>query len=203
MPRPRVYLITDRSLVADIPARVDEILCVVPRGTVAVQLREKDLDGKPLLELARAIADTGVELWINDRVDVALAVNAGVHLPERGLSIEEARSLGATRIGVSRHTHESVLAADCELVQYGPIFDTPNKGPALGLDALAVKREMREGVSLVAVGGFDAPEKARHAAAGGADAIALIRAAWTRSPTFLADLVDAVEAGVAMRYAQM
>lgn len=195
----RVCLVTDRSLCADIPARVDEILGIVPRGTVAVQLREKDLDGKPLLELARAIAETGVELWINDRVDVALALGVGVHLPERGMSIEEARSLGISRIGVSRHTREAVLAADCDVVQYGPIFETPGKGPPLGLDALSVRPKAR----LVAVGGFDAPEKARHAAAGGADAIAIIRAAWTRSPQFVADLVDAVEAGVAMRYERM
>lgn len=198
----RVVLITDRTLCADIPARVDEILGIVPRGTVAVQIREKDLDGRPLLELARAIAETGVELWINDRVDVALAVGAGVHLPERGLTIEDARAAGATKIGVSRHTREAVIAAKCDVVQYGPIFDTPDKGPALGLDALSVRREMKAG-SLVAVGGFDTPQKARHAAAGGADAIAIIRAAWTTSPSFIADLVDAVEAGVAMRHAPM
>lgn len=196
----RVCLITDRSLCADIPARVDEILGIVPRGTIAVQLREKDLDGKPLLELARAIAETGVELWINDRVDVALALGVGVHLPERSLSIDEARTLGVTRIGVSRHTREAVIATECELVQYGPIFDSPGKGPALGLDALSVRSEMKAS-TLVAVGGFDSPEKARHAAAGGADAIAIIRAAWTRSPSFVAELVDAVEAGVSMRYA--
>jgi thiamine-phosphate pyrophosphorylase len=195
----RVVLITDRTLCDDIPARVDEILNIVPRGTVAVQLREKDLDGKALLDLARAIADTGVELWINDRVDVALALGVGVHLPEHGMAIADARSLGVARIGVSRHTREDVLAADADLVQYGPIFDTPGKGPALGLDALSVGREMD--IPLVAVGGFDAPEKARHAAAGGADAIAVIRAAWTRPVSFVADLVDAVEAGVAMRFA--
>lgn len=199
---PRVFLITDRTLCGDIPARVDEILGLVPRGTVAVQIREKDLEGRALLELARAVSETGVELWINDRVDVALAVGAGVHLPERGLSIADARAAGATKIGVSRHTREAVAVADCDLVEYGPIFETPGKGPALGLDALSVRREMKAS-TLVAVGGFDAPEKARHAAAGGADAIAIIRAAWTRSPSFVAELVDAVEAGVAMRHAPM
>jgi thiamine-phosphate pyrophosphorylase len=194
----RVVLITDRTLCDDIPARIDEILGLVPRGTIAVQLREKDLDGGPLLAMAKAIAETGVELWINDRVDVALALGVGVHLPERGMSITDARALGV-KVGVSRHTREGVIAADADYVQYGPIFETPGKGPALGLDALSVGREMD--VPLIAVGGFDAPDKARHAAAGGADGIAVIRAAWTRPVSFVADLVDAVEAGIAMRFA--
>lgn len=196
----RVVLITDRHLCADIPARVDEILGVVPRGTVAVQIREKDLDGRELLALTRAVMETGVETWVNDRVDVALAAGAhGVHLPEHGMSIEEARALGITKVGVSRHTREGVLAADADLVQYGPIFETPGKGPPLGLDALAVRPK---GL-LVAVGGFDTAQRARNAVAGGADAVAVIRAAWQKPPKLIAELVDGVEAGFAMRYSPM
>ena len=200
----RVYLITDRRLVDNLPARIDEILGVVPRGTVAVQIREKDLDSRELLALARAVMETGVETWLNDRVDVALAAGAhGVHLPEHGMSIEDARAFGI-RVGASRHTREGVLAAaGADLVQYGPIFDTPGKGPALSLDALAVRRELPSHVQLVAVGGIDSPVRARHAAAGGADAVAVIRAAWLQSPQFIAELVDGVEAGVAMRFAPM
>lgn len=201
----RVFLITDRRLCADIPARVEEILAVAPTRSIAVQVREKDLDGRELLALTRAIMETGVEVWVNDRVDVALAAGAhGVHLPEHGMSIEDARLLGALNVGVSRHTREGVLAArGATLVQYGPIFETPGKGPALGLDALAVRRELATETSLVAVGGFETREQARHAAAGGADAIAIIRAAWQKPAKFVAELVDAVEAGVAMRYAPM
>jgi thiamine-phosphate pyrophosphorylase len=196
----RVVLITDRRLCADIPARVDEILGVVPRGTVAVQIREKDLDGREMLALTRAVMETGVETWVNDRVDVALAAGAhGVHLPEHGMSIAEARALGITKIGVSRHTREGVLAAEADLVQYGPIFETPGKGPPLGLDALSV----RPRGLLVAVGGFDTPQRARNAVAGGADAVAVIRAAWQKPPQFIAELVDGVEAGFAMRYSPM
>lgn len=200
----RVVLITNRRLCADIPARVDEILAVAPTRTIAVQIREKDLDGKELLALTRAVMETGVETWVNDRVDVALAAGAhGVHLPEHGMSIEEATALGA-RVGVSRHSREGVLASTgAQLVQYGPIFDTPGKGPALGLDALAVRRELTSEIKLVAVGGFETREQARHAAAGGADAVAIIRTAWLASPKFVAEMVDAVEAGVAMRYAPM
>ncbi len=201
---PRLFLITDRRLCADIPARVDEILALAPTKSVAVQIREKELDGRELLQLTRAVMETGVEVWVNDRVDVALAAGAhGVHLPERGMSIEDARAFGL-RVGVSRHTREGVLAASgADLVQYGPIFDTPGKGPALGLDALAVRQGLAPPTSLVAVGGFETREQARHAAAGGADAIAIIRAAWLKSPKFVAEMVDAVEAGVAMRYAPM
>jgi thiamine-phosphate pyrophosphorylase len=201
---PRLFLITDRRLCADIPARVDEILALAPTRSVAVQIREKDLDGRELLALTRAVMETGVETWVNDRVDVALAAGAhGVHLPEHGMSIAEARALGIAKIGVSRHTREAVLAADADLVQYGPIFDTPGKGSALGLDALAVRRELPSKIALVAVGGFETREQARHAAAGGADAVAVIRAAWLKPAKFVAEMVDAVEAGVAMRYAPM
>ena len=202
---PRLFLITDRRLCADIPARVDEILALAPTRTVAVQIREKDLDGRELLALTRAVMETGVETWVNDRVDVALAAGAhGVHLPEHGMSVAEARALGIAKVGVSRHTREGVLAASgADLVQYGPIFDTPGKGPALGLDALAVRRELPSKTALVAVGGFETREQARHAAAGGADAVAVIRAAWLKPAKFVAEMVDAVEAGVAMRYAPM
>lgn len=201
---PRLFLITDRRLCADIPARVDEILALAPTRSIAVQIREKDLDGRELLALTRAVMETGVETWVNDRVDVALAAGAhGVHLPEHGMSVAEARALGIAKVGVSRHTREGVLAADADLVQYGPIFDTPGKGPALGLDALAVRRELPSQIALVAVGGFETREQARHAAAGGADAVAVIRAAWLEPPKFVAEMVDAVEAGVAMRYAPM
>src|SRR5215510_15243804 len=61
---------------------------------VLVQVREKDLDGGPLLALVREALATGARVLVNDRVDVALAAGAhGVHLPERGLALADARAL--------------------------------------------------------------------------------------------------------------
>src|SRR5262245_47629270 len=83
---------------------------------VLIQVREKDLDGGPLLALVRAALATGARVAVNDRLDVALAAGAhGVHLPEHGLSIESVRGLAAARalrgfsIGASCH---SIAGAD-------------------------------------------------------------------------------------------
>lgn len=173
---------------------------------VLVQVREKDLDGGPLLLLVRAALAAGAAVAVSDRLDVALAAGAhGVHLPEDGLPIEAARALAAGRapagfsIGASRHTLEGVEAAaraGADLVQLGPIWETPGKGPALGPAALAAARARLDSIGgraplagidhrarLVAVGGVDGPDRARQALAAGADAVAAIRAAWAHQLT--------------------
>ena len=194
----RVFLITSGA--PDTLDRVRAILGAVPCGSVAVQVREKQLDGGPLYALVRdvlAIArPAGAPVWVNDRADVARAAGAdGVHLPERGLPIADARAMGVS-IGCSRHAREGVLAAardGADLVQLGPLWATPGKGAPLGPGALAVRRELPASVQLVAVGGIDSPERARQAAEAGADAVAVIRAAW-QSPdpaTTIASLVNA------------
>jgi thiamine-phosphate pyrophosphorylase len=201
----RVAVVTDRSLVDDIPRAVADILAAVPRGSVMIQVREKDLDGGPLLRLVREVLEVarpaGAPVWVNDRVDVALAAGAeGVHLPERGLSIADARAAAVAAgrtlaIGCSRHTSQGVRAAvdaGADLIQLGPIWSTPNKGEPLGVEPLAVKRSLPASTQLVAVGGIDTAERAHRAAAAGADAVAVIRAAWQGSPVLIAELVAAV-----------
>lgn len=212
----RAVVITDRRItgIEAITPRVAAILAAVPRGSVLIQIREKDLDGGPLLQLARdvlAVArPAGAPVWLNDRVDVALAAGAdGVHLPEHGLALADARTIATTvgrplALGVSRHTPDAARAAahdGADLVQLGPIWATPHKGAPLGTDALAVRAELPPSARLVAVGGIDGPERARQAAAAGADAVALIRAAWNAADpgATLAAIVDAVDAGRAER----
>jgi thiamine-phosphate pyrophosphorylase len=181
----RVVLITDTTRFPDIPERVAAIARAVPPGSIAIQIREKHLDGGPLLAFARAIAEAapGVALWINDRVDVALAMGAaGVHLPERGMPVADARAVAAQLgrpllVGVSRHAPDPDSGAD--LVQLGPIYDTPGKGPPLGPAVLGVRAKLPAWTTLVAVGGIDTLDRAREAIAAGADAIAITRAAWT------------------------
>ena len=150
-----------------------------------VQVREKDLDGAPLLALVREALATGAHVVVNDRVDVALAANAhGVHLPERGLAIADARGLlpATALVGVSRHDLAGVAeaaAAGANLIQLGPIWPSPGKGAPLGLDALRAARDAIAGrAQLVAVGGIDSEARAREALAAGADAVAAIRWAW-------------------------
>jgi len=203
----RVVAITDRRLMVpaallaagDWPAiaqafgaAVERAVAGCPDGSVLVQVREKDLDGGPLLQLVRA-AQPFAPVMVNDRIDVALAADAhGVHLPEHGISIDDARALAPSlMLGVSRHAAPGDTGAD--LVQLGAIWPTPSKPGVtpLGEAALAWPHGR---ATLVAVGGIDSPERARLAAAAGADAVAVIRAAWTGAS--IAPLVAAVEASL-------
>jgi thiamine-phosphate pyrophosphorylase len=209
----RLVAITDRRLMVapEVLARGDwpEIarafaaaIARVAMPGVLVQVREKDVDGGPLLLLVRAALATGALVAVNDRVDIALAAGAhGVHLPEHGLPIPTARALLAARpapapepapaaapasaftIGASCHSIEGAHAAGragAELVQLGPIWDTPGKGPPLGPAALAAAQAgLPDAARLVAVGGIDDVERARLALRSGADAVAAIRAVWS------------------------
>ena len=204
----RVVVITDRRQCPDLVDRIGSIVRAVPPGSVLVQVREKDLDGGPLLALVeRVIAvarPAGAPVWVNDRLDVALAAGAdGVHVPERGLPIADARALidhegSKLALGCSRHATEAVrpaFGAGADLVQLGPIWETPGKGDPLGPKALGI--EVPVDMRLVAVGGVHTVERARQAAAAGADAVAVIRAAWTSTDPgkMIAALVAAVGAG--------
>jgi thiamine-phosphate pyrophosphorylase len=191
-PAPRLYLITDRRATGG-RALVDVVAAALrgvtasglPPAEVAVQLREKDLAGRALTELARELravtAAAGVGLYVNDRIDVALAVGAdGVHLGGASLDVASAaRIAGGLALAVSVH-------APAELADYprdrlafallGPIRDTPSKrafGAPLG--AAAVTAAARTGLPVVAVGGL-APAHVRETIAAGAHGVACIRA---------------------------
>jgi thiamine-phosphate pyrophosphorylase len=204
---PRLVLVTDRRLMglgaapgdgdaARFGDAIARALAGVEAGSAWVQVREKDLGGRALAALVRAAiaaaAARGAPVIVNDRVDVALACGAaGVHLPEDGLAIAEARAAtgdAALTIGCSRHAAATALAAaraGADVVQLGPIFATPSKagyGAPLGPGELAAARAALAGAGLatrlVAVGGIDGPARARAAFAAGADAVAVIRAVW-------------------------
>jgi thiamine-phosphate pyrophosphorylase len=196
-----VVVITDRRLCADLPARVAAISAI---SNVAFQVREKDLDGGALLALARSIvaAANGAPVWINDRVDVAaLAGATGVHVPEAGMSIADAKRLAPTlMIGASRHTAAAAReAADAgaDVVQLGPLLPTPGKAP-IERAAFATKLGRAK---LVAVGGITGPDEARAAIRAGADAVAVIRAAWTGDDPVgvITAIADAVRVELAAR----
>ena len=78
----RLYLITDRHVVkgGDLVAACEAALSAAPSGTVALQLREKDLPARELYELALRLREictrAGAPLIVNDRVDVAIAADA-------------------------------------------------------------------------------------------------------------------------------
>jgi thiamine-phosphate pyrophosphorylase len=188
---PRAYLITDRHATAGRPLVevVRAALAGAPPGTVAVQLREKDLQGGSagaLTALARELravtAAAGAALYVNDRIDVALAVGAdGVHLGGRSLSpADVARVAPGLGVAVSAHGRADVVAAagspNVRFAVFGPVFETPSKrgfGPPLGLEALRAATDA--GLPLLAIGGVSPPRAAACLAAG-AQGVAAIRA---------------------------
>lgn len=182
----RVYLITDRRLAGggDLLRAVERALA---GGVCAVQLREKDLGGRELLDLARRMraltARSGAKLLINDRVDVALASGAdGVHLGESSIPPEEARRLlGPGRlIGVSTHGKDQLAAAQAagaDFAVFGPVYHTPSKaafGPPLGVDSLR-RACVSARIPVFALGGVG-PRNINEVIAAGADGIAVISA---------------------------
>ena len=118
-------------------------------GVRAVQLREKDLPVRELLALSQEIRtltkEFGARLFINDRVDVAVAVNGdGVHLGHQSMPIEAVRKVVGSNmlIGVSTHNLAEAKAAEAggaDFITFGPIFETPSKiglGKPVGLEIL-------------------------------------------------------------------
>jgi thiamine-phosphate pyrophosphorylase len=145
-----LYLITDRNSLAPGRDLLATVRAALQGGVRAVQLREKDLSAAELyplaLELRRLTQEFSARLLINDRVDLALAVDAdGVHLGGHSLPVAIARQLlGEERlIGVSTHHPDEVTrAADAgaDFVTFGPVYATPSKasfGPPVGLESLA------------------------------------------------------------------
>jgi thiamine-phosphate pyrophosphorylase len=181
-----LYLVADADFASgrELPALVE---AAVAGGVTVVQLRAKGLAGGPFVELAheivRALAEPGVPLIVNDRLDVALACGAaGVHLGQDDLPVPLARRIlgpGAT-IGVSANTPEQARRAELEGADYvgaGPVFATASKEtslPVLGPEGVGrIKRAV--GIPVVAIGGIGAGNAAAVAAAG-ADGIAVISA---------------------------
>jgi len=180
--RERLLIVTDRRLApgGDLAALLARALTGVRPGTVLVQLREKDLGGRALHDLARAVLEVtrraGARLVINDRLDVALAVGAdGVHLPEEGLNLDDARRLGpALLLGASVHSREGAGSrSGADYLVAGPVWDAPGK-PGIGVEAFsAIVRAARPPV--FAIGGIDVA-RADAALGAGAHGVAVIRA---------------------------
>ena len=181
-----VYLVTDLAATRGRPL-VELVAACLEGGVRAVQLRAKEVETRPLLDLATALrrltARHGARLLVNDRADVALAVDAdGVQLPGDGLPVEAARRLlGAGRL-VAASTHsvaeaESAAEAGADFVVFGPVYDTPSKrryGPPQGLKALGEVCR-RVSVPVVAIGGITVA-RLGEIRAQGATGVAVIRA---------------------------
>lgn len=182
-----VYVITDRATGR---GRTHDQMAAaaIAGGATIIQLREKTLSTREFVEAAGrvlAIARTaGIPLIINDRVDVALAVDAdGVHVGPDDLPVAAVRRLlGAGKIvGASAGTVEEAVAAERDGADYlgaGSVFATASKsnaGPPIGPGGLReIVRAVR--IPVVGIGGIG-PENATAVIASGAAGVAVISSA--------------------------
>jgi thiamine-phosphate pyrophosphorylase len=193
-PEPVVCYVTDRkSFGADDRAinSIARIGAAIAAGADWVQIREKDLPGRELFELARAAvhkaATGGALVFVNDRLDVALAAGAaGVHLGRESLPVREVirwchdgNAPKGFRIGVSCHSLEDVREAErvgAAYAFFGPIFDTPSKREFGAPQGIAKLAEICSAVRIpvIAIGGVGA-ENGAECIRAGASGIAAIR----------------------------
>ncbi|MCL2062778.1 MAG: thiamine phosphate synthase [Candidatus Cloacimonetes bacterium] len=139
-----------------------------------LQLREKDLDDRKLLAIAREIKsitkDSETKFIINDRADICLLSEAdGLHLGQDDISFQDAVDLlpKGKIIGISTHNIDQALNAlkfNPDYIGFGPIFKTPTKkkpDPEVGCDQLkqiiTISHNLNKSqdIPIVAIGGID------------------------------------------------
>jgi thiamine-phosphate pyrophosphorylase len=192
----------------DRPDLVDFVAACLAGGVDIVQLREKYLEAKPLLERARLLgalsAEAGVPFIVNDRPDLALEVGAdGVHVGQDDAPVALARRiLGPDVIvGLSTHGPDDLAGATDAEVSYisaGPVEPTPTKPgrPGTGLDYLRLATE-RSPVPVFVTGGVN-PERVPALAAAGARHFVVVRfLTESRQPLVAArSLREAIDAAI-------
>jgi thiamine-phosphate pyrophosphorylase len=193
--KPLLCYVTDRRSLPGAPdlagkALLQKMEQAAKAGVDWIQIREKDLSGRGLVELSeQAIlrAGSGSSVLVNDRLDASYAAGAaGVHLGENSLPPAEARKLinrGGARanflVGVSAHSLEGAMQAElagADYVIFGPVYTTPSKasfGEPQGVQRL---KEIckRLTIPVLAIGGITL-ENAGECVVAGAAGIAAIR----------------------------
>ncbi|MEZ9512216.1 thiamine phosphate synthase [Vibrio breoganii] len=180
-----LYFVTDDQ--QDIETLCSVVKQAIAGGVTMVQIREKHGDVRAFIERARAVKSvmrgSGVPLIINDRVDVALAVDAcGVHLGQSDMPVADARRLlGDNKLlGLSVESEEQLLEAQSFAVDYlgvSAIFATPTKTNTVkhwGVEGLTKAVELSK-LPLVAIGGIN-DSNIKSVVDTGVDGIALVSA---------------------------
>jgi len=192
MKLPAFYPILDADRVSAIPAA--QVL--LEAGVQILQYRKKSFFSREALEEAQRIAElcerAGAQFVVNDRADMAMLLNAALHLGQDDLSPADARRIlpASSIIGFSTHNEHQLRAGEAEPVDYlaiGPIFATGSKqnpDPVVGLDRLRMLRQLTQ-KPLVAIGGItrDLAPKVFEA---GADSVAIIGDLFPRPEEWIA-----------------
>jgi thiamine-phosphate pyrophosphorylase len=182
---PRFYPILDTALLEQRGfALLEAASVLLAEGVQMLQLRHKGHYSRDLFGMAETLAlrcrEQGATLIVNDRADIAMLLNAGLHIGQEDLPPADARRLiGPDRmLGVSTHNQEQFVRAMVEPVNYiavGPIFATTSKSnpdPVVGVELLRTVRRLTDR-PLVAIGGVTR-RAARDVLAAGANAVAVI-----------------------------
>ena len=183
----KLYLITDRKLFAVQCSMFVAIEAALKAGVKYIQLREKHLPTRKLLDLGywmlELTKEYNAKLLINDRVDIALAVGAdGVHLGQKSLPVHAVRKISDDKllIGVSTHSVDEAVEAEkdgADFITLGPIYETPSKlkyGTPIGIDILT-RVKSKVPIPVLAIGGIKL-DKVKEIMDAGADCIAVISA---------------------------
>ena len=183
-----VYLVTDAELSAD-RSTVEIVESAIRGGVDIVQLREKGANARERYELCKELREltreAEIPLVVNDRVDLATAIDAdGVHLGDDDLPISAAREQIGTDaiVGRSVSTPEAAREAESEGAYYlgvGAVYGTTSKDTDpeqsnIGLDRVRAIRETTD-LPFVGIGGVT-PDNARPVVEAGADGVAVISA---------------------------
>lgn len=204
-PVPVLCLVTDRrraSPTAEPGALVEQATRAAEAGIDFIQLRERDLEGAALADLAAALVaavrGSRTRILVNDRTDVALAVGAaGVHLRGESVPCPAVRAIApaAFLVGRSVHDVEAARCADADFLIAGTLFPTVSKTgpvPLLGDAGLrAIVRAVPQPV--LAIGGISIDRVAGVAAAGAAGIAAVGLFLGPSGPAPLGEVVTAIQ----------
>jgi thiamine-phosphate pyrophosphorylase len=197
---PRIYPITDRRISG--LSHCEQVRRLIEGGATVIQLREKEANARDFYadasDALRLAHSAGARLIINDRVDIALILEAdGVHLGQSDLPVEAARRLLGKDAVIGFSTHNTAQVKDAlklpiDYLAFGPIYETATKAnpdPVAGLPDLSRIRSLLGSFPLVAIGGIN-QLNLRPVLAAGADAVAVISAVLADPAKIGQNLID-------------
>lgn len=181
------HFVTNRARFGLTPAAlVERAARAAGRGASIIQVRERDLDDRALIDLVKrvveAVRDAGVRVLVNDRADVAIAAGAaGVHLRGDSSPAARVRAIVPPEFVIGRSVHtldeiDAVMAGGgCDYLMFGTVFPSAGKPadhPVAGLDGLA-RACARSTLPVIAIGGMT-PEREADVARAGAAGLAAV-----------------------------
>lgn len=193
LPNPAIYLISNRGIFssADEPPEIrliESIEKAVRGGVNMVQVREPGLPARELLSLGnelRKITDGRALLFVNDRVDIAMAIEAdGVQLGEHSMPIPDARGISNGKLLIGKSVHDLYGAIDADqngadFLVLGTIFQSKSH-PGIAPSGTGLIYEATTNVSIpvIGIGGIN-PSNADEVIAAGGSGIAVLRSVLT------------------------